>query len=171
MGMAVRAAGARRIRIYRCMTASTRPSDAGGPRPENQRKRAEIRGPRQALIGMLAVVAIGAIAVLVLRRSDASFLGLPPDYLAGSSGLVPAVLIAGSHAAAAALLALHSPRARVGAAIAAFLMIASSVVVIVSMLGVAWVPALMFFIGFVELLLVAGSTPRKPARRNHAPGR
>ncbi len=153
------------------MTASTRPSDAGGPRPENQRKRAEIRGPRQALIGMMAVVAIGATAFLVLRRSDASFLGLPPDYLAGASGRVPAVLLAGSHAAAAVLLALHAPQGRAGATIAASLMMAASVVLIVSMLGVAWVPALLFFIGFVELLLVAGSTPRKSARRKHAPGR
>ena len=149
------------------MTAPTPP----GPRPENQRKRSELVKPRRSLIGMLAVVAIGAITFVILRRSDDHLLGLPPDYLRGSSGLVLAILLAGTHAVAAALLLMRAPHARLAAASAGFTMIAASVALILVMLGVPWVPALLFLVGFVELLLVAGSTPRQPAHRKHAPGR
>lgn len=138
--------------------------------PENQRKRTELVKPRRSLIGMLAVVAIGAITFVVLRRSDDHLLGLPPDYLRGAPGLVLAILLAGAHAVAAALLVIRAPHARLVAIIAGFTMIGASVALIMGMLGVPWVPALLFFIGFVELLLVAGATPRKPAHRKHVPG-
>ncbi len=153
------------------MSASERPSDTGGPRPENQRKRAELRGPRHALIGMLAVVAIGAIAFGVLRRSDDRFLGLPPGYLEGASGLLLVGLLASVQALAAVVLLVQPARGRLIGAIAAAVAIGSSVVLVTSTRGPAWVPALLFFIGFVEILLVAGSTPRKPAHRKHVPGR
>jgi hypothetical protein len=153
------------------MSASERPHDAGGPRPENQRRRAEIRGPRRSLIGLLVVVAVAAIVFVVSRRSDRPYLGMPAGYLAGSSGLVLAIVIAGTQATAAVLLLVHAVRARLAAAIAAGVLVASAVALIMSMLGVAWFPAVLFFIGFVELLLVAGATPRKAARRKHQPGR
>jgi hypothetical protein len=146
------------------MPAATPP----GPRPENQRKRTELVKPRRSLIGMLAVVAIAAVAFVVLRRSDDHFLGLPPEY---PSGFVIALLIAAAHAAAAMLLVIRAPHARLAAGLAAALLVVTSVGVIVLMLGVPWVPALLFFIGFVEILLVAASTPRKPAHRKHVPGR
>ncbi len=153
------------------MSASERPSDQGGPRPENQRKRAELRGPRHALIGLLAVVAVGAVAFGILRRSDGQSLGLPPGYLEGASGLLLVGLLAAVHAAAAVILLVQPTRGRVVAAVAAAVAIGTSVVLIMSMLGVTWFPALLFFIGFVEILLVAGSTPRKPAHHKHVPGR
>jgi hypothetical protein len=106
-----------------------------------------------------------------MHRSDDPLLGLPPEYLRGSSGIVVALLIAVMHAAAALFLVMRAPHARLAAGLAASLLIASSVGLIVSMLGVPWVPALLFFVGFVELLLVAASTPRKPAHRKHVPGR
>jgi hypothetical protein len=151
------------------MSASERPSDVGGPRPENQRKRTELQKPRRSLIGTLVVVAIGAIAFIAMRRSEQ--LGLPAGYLTGSSATVAAVVIAGAHALAAVLLAVRFVRARHVAAVAASLLVVSSVTLIVLMLGVVWVPAVLFFIGFVELLLVAAATPRKPAHRKHVPGR
>ncbi len=120
---------------------------------------------------MLAIVAIGAVAFGVLRRSDERFLGLPPGYLEGPSGLLLVGLLAGVHALAAVVLLVQPARGRLVAAIAAAVAIGSCIFLVMSMLGVAWVPALLFFIGFVEILLVAGSTPRKPAHRKHVPGR
>jgi len=120
---------------------------------------------------MLVIVAAFAITFYVLRRSNQGFLGLPPGYLGGLPGLVLAILIAGTHLFAAMLLVGQAPRARLVALIAALLVIVASVVLIMSMLGVAWFPAVLFFIGFVEVLLVGGSTPRKPVHRKHVPGR
>ena len=50
------------------------------------------------------------------------------------------------------------------------MVIGSAAVLMMSTFGVGWFPALLFFIGLIELLLVAGSTPRKPARSKHVPG-
>lgn len=153
------------------MTGSERRGDAGGPHPENQLKRVEIRKARHGLIGLLSIVAIAAVAFAILRRSDAHFLGLPPGYLAGGTALGFAAVIAAAHALAAVLFAVHAKRARLMAGIAGALVIAAGVGVILLVPGADWIPAILLFGGFVELLLVAGATPRKPAKRKHAPGR
>lgn len=157
--------------IYRRMTGSERHGDVGGPRPENQLKRVEIRKARHALIGLLSIVAVAAIAFVVLRRSDPSFLGLPPGYLASGTALGFAVVIATMHAFAAVLFAIHAERARLMAAIAGALVMVAGVGVALASPGADWVPAALLFGGFVELLLVAGATPRKPAKRKHVPRR
>ncbi len=153
------------------MTASERHGDVGGPRPENQLKRVEIRKARHGLIGLLALVALAAIAFAALRRSDARFLGLPPGYLASGTALGVAALLGAMHAFAAVLFAGHAARARMVAGIAGALLIVAGVGVILLVSGPAWVPAAVLFVGFVELMLVAGATPRKPAKRKHVPGR
>ncbi|MEJ7596269.1 MAG: hypothetical protein WKG01_00045 [Kofleriaceae bacterium] len=153
------------------MTGSARHGDVGGPRPENQLKRVEIRKARHGLIGLLAIVALAAIAFAVLRRSDARFLGLPPGYLANSTALGFTVLIAATHALAAVLFAVNAARARLMAGIAGALLMVAGVGVILLVPGVNWVPATLLFGGFIELLLVAGATPRKPRKREHVPGR
>lgn len=157
--------------IYGHMSGSERQEDVGGPRPENQLKRVEIRKARHGLIGLLALVAVAAIAFAVLRRSDAHFLGLPPGYLAGGTALGFAGLIAAAHALAAVLFAIHAARARMMAGIAGVLVMIAGVGVVVSVSGPNWIPATLLFGGFFELLLVAGATPRKPAKRKHVPGR
>ncbi len=141
------------------MSASERP----GPHPENQLKRVELRKARHSLIGMLAIGAVGAITCAV--RRDVLGLASAPD-----SFLVAALLVGGGQAIAALLVALHAPRARVVAAAAAVLVILAGVAVIVWLVVASWVPAVVVFFGFLELLLIAGSTPRKPARRKHVPG-
>ncbi|CAN5833407.1 hypothetical protein BH11MYX2_BH11MYX2_24580 [soil metagenome] len=153
------------------MAGSEKQGDVGGPRPENQLKRVEIRKARHGLIGLLALVALAAIAFAGLRRSDAHFLGLPTSFLAGGTALGFAGLIAASHALAAVLFAMHSPRARLMAAIAGALVIIAGVAVLLSEPGPGWVPAVLLLGGFFELFLVAGATPRKPAKRKHVPGR
>ena len=153
------------------MTGSDRPGDVGGPRPENQLKRVEIRKARHGLIGVLALVALAAIAFAVLRRSDAGFLGLPPGYLAGGTALGFAGLIAASHALAAVLFAMHAATARLFAGIAGAILMIGGVGVVASAPGPQWVPAALLFGGFFELLLVAGATPRQPPKRKHVPGR
>ncbi|MBA3542322.1 MAG: hypothetical protein H0T79_22090, partial [Deltaproteobacteria bacterium] len=109
------------------MSASERPSDKGGSQPENQRKRAEIRGPRHALIGVLVVVAVGAITIglMLVARSDGGLARLSPGLLASSPftsfrglGLVLAILVGGTHALAASLFLREHERARHLAAIA-----------------------------------------------------
>ncbi len=156
------------------MTGSGRPQDKGGPQPEHQRKRAELRGPRHALIGTLAVIAVAAITVgaLLMKRSDGGLVRLSLDQLAGSplgsfrgAGAVLAVVIGGTQALAAALLVVHHQRGRWLAAIAAGLVLAFSVVLVMLMTRTTWLQPTLFGIGFIELLLVAGSTPRKPADR------
>lgn len=153
------------------MTGSDRHGAAGGPRPENQLKRVEIRKARHGLIGLLAVIALAAIAFAVLRRSDERFLRLPPGYLAGGTALGFAGLIAATHALAAVLFAMHAQRARLVAGIAGALVMVAGVGVILLVPGPAWIPATLLFAGFVELMLVAGATPRKPTKRKHIPGR
>jgi hypothetical protein len=148
------------------MTGSGRPTDKGGSHPERQRKRTELVKPRRSLLALLAIVAIAAIAGVVLRRSDAR-LG---EYLGGSVKPVVAILVAATQALAAVLLMMRPARGRVVAVIAAVLLILAAVGFLVS-IDVAWVSVVLLFVGFIELLLVAGSTPRKPARRKHLPGR
>lgn len=152
------------------MTGSERRGDVRGPRPENQLKRVEIRKARHGLIALVSIVALVAIAFALLRRSDARFLGLPPGYLAGGTALGVAAAIGAMHALAVVLFAVHAERARLTAGIAAALLIGAGVGVIL-VVGTHWVPATLLFGGVVELLLVAGATPRKPAKRAHVPGR
>lgn len=153
------------------MTGSERHRDAGGPRPENQRKRVEIRKARHGLIGLLAIVALAAIAFAVLRRSDERFLQLPAGYLAGGTAMGFAGVIAVTHAFAAVLFAVDGQRARLVAGCAGALLMVAGFGVSILVSGPAWIPATFLFAGFVELLLVAGATPRKPAKRKHVPGR
>ncbi len=162
------------------MTGSGRPQDKGGPQPEHQRKRAELRGPRHALIGALAVIAVAAITVgaMLMKRSDGGLVGLSLDTIAGSAfgsfrgpGAVLAVVIGGTQALAAALLVIDHRRGRHLAAVAAGLVIAFSVVLVMLMTRTTWLQPTLFGIGFIELLLVAGSTPRKPADRSRRFGR
>jgi hypothetical protein len=148
------------------MTGSERPRDKGGSHPERQRKRTELVKPRRSLLAMLASVAIAATAGVVLRGSDAR-LG---EYLGGSAKPVVAILVAATQALAAVLLVMHAARGRLVALIAASFLILAAVGLLIS-INVAWLPAVLIFVGFIELLLVAGSTPRKPARRKHLPGR
>ncbi|MEO8702160.1 MAG: hypothetical protein ABI867_19105 [Kofleriaceae bacterium] len=112
---------------------------------------------------MLAIGAVGAITCAVRRDVP----GLAP---ASDSVLVAALLVGGGQAIAALLVVVRAPRARVVAAAAAVLVIVAGVAAIVSLVGTSWVPALVVFFGFLELLLVAGTTPRKPAHRKHVPG-
>ena len=153
------------------MTGSGRRDDAGGPRPEKQLKRVEIKKARHGLIGLLSIVALAAITFAVLRRSAAHFLGLPPGRLAGGTALGFIALIAATHALAAVMFAVQAKRARLIAAIAGALMIVVGVGITLSGPATNWIPATLLFGGFVELLLVAGATPRKAAKRKHVPGR
>ncbi len=80
-------------------------------------------------------------------------------------------MIAATHALAAVLFAVHAERARLMAGIAGAVVMAAGLGVIIFVPGADWIPATLLFGGFVELLLVAGATPRKPAKREHVPGR
>lgn len=162
------------------MSGSARPSDKGGPRPENQRKRAELRGPRRALVWLLAVSAVGAftVGILLIRRPDGHNVRLALDLLASSPlstfrglGLVLAILVGGTQTLAASLLVLHHERARLVAAIAGAIIVAFSAAMVMMSIAVSWLQPTLFGIGFIELLLVAASTPRKPVDRKHRFGR
>lgn len=162
------------------MTGSVRRSDKGGPRPENQRKRSELRGPRRSLVGVLALAAVGAITVgiLLIRRPGGGLAHLSPDLLASSPltsflgvGLLLAILVGGTQTLAASLLVLHHERARLVAAIAGAIIVATSAILVMLSIGLSWLQPTLFGIGFIELLLVAASTPRKPADRKHRFGR
>ena len=149
------------------MSASERPRDKGGSHPENQLKRVELRKARGSLVALLALVALGAIGFAAVRRS--ANLDLAAGYL-GGSGLTVALLLGGAHALAGLFLVAHVPRARLVAGLAASLMIVTSIAMLILAVGSSWVPATLFLVGMFELLLVAGSTPRKPAHRKHVPG-
>ncbi len=160
------------------MTASTRPQDKGGSRPDQQRKRVEIRGPRHALIGVLAAAAICVIAVgiLVLRRGDGGGVRLSSDLLAGSPlsfrGLGVVLVVVGiSQAIAGTLLVLHHPRGRHVAAAAGVIVALLAAILVMLMAGSSWLPVALFGAAFMELLLVAASTPRKPIERKSRFGR
>lgn len=130
----------------------------------------ELVKPRRSLIGTVILVAAAATWFVIMRRADANFLGLPPGYLAGPTATVLAVVIAAAHVVAAVFLVSHAPRGRFIAALAAAAVLVAGIALVMAMRGVAWVPAVLFFVGFIELLLVAGSTPRKAPHRKHVPG-
>ncbi len=162
------------------MSGSARPSDKGGARPENQRKRTEVRGPRHALLGLLAIAAIGAltVGVLLIQRPDGRSVKLSIDLLASSPltsfrgiGLLLALVIGGTQTLAASLLVLRHERARQVAAIAGGIIVVTSAVMVMLSIGLSWLQPTLFAIGFIELLLVAASTPRKPVDRAHRFGR
>lgn len=166
--------------VYRGMSGSARPSDRGGPQPENQRKRTEIRGPRRALVGLLAVAAIGIITVgiLLVQRPDGGHVDLSLDHLSRSPlhsfrglGLVLALLVGGTQVLAASLLVLHHERARHVAAAAGLIIVGASAVMVMLSIELSWLQPTLFGIGFLELLLVAASTPRKSRDRSHRFGR
>ncbi|MDQ3335493.1 MAG: hypothetical protein M4D80_10035 [Myxococcota bacterium] len=158
------------------MSASDRTRDKPGPHPENQRKRTEIRGPRHALIGVLVCAAIGMVIVgiMLIQGADGRAVRLSPELLAGSPfgsfreiGLMLAILIGGTQAVAATLFALHHPRARHVAAVAAGIAVACGAAFVLAMHRTSWLEPTLFGIGFLELLLVAGCTPRKSAHPKH----
>lgn len=166
--------------VYRRMSGSARPSDKGGPRPENQRKRTEIRGPRRSLIGLLAVAAVGTITlgIMLIGRPGGGVAYLSPSLLAQSPltsfrglGLELVILVGGTQALAASLLVLRHERARFVATVAAAIVVATSAILVMLSIGLSWLQPTLFGIGFIELLLVAASTPRKPADRKHRFGR
>lgn len=162
------------------MSGSVRPSDKGGSRPENQRKRAELRGPRRALVGLLAVAAIGALTVgiLLIQRPDGHNVKLSLDLLGSSPlssfrglGLALAILVGGTQTLAAAALVLHHARARHVATVAGVIVVVFSAVMVMMSIALSWLQPTLFGIGFIELLLVAACTPRKPVDRKHRFGR
>ena len=142
----------------------TKAPDRPGPHPENQRKRTELRGPRHALIGVLLIGALGAVVAgaLAATRGNPSALGLtivsPFASVRGTGGLL-AILIGGSQALAAFLLLAHHERARMVALIAALIAVAWSALHGM-MLGGAAFPLVLFAFGALEVMLVAGCTPR-----------
>lgn len=130
--------------------------DRPGPHPENQRKRRELRGPRHALIGLLAAAAVCAI-VLGLRRVVVHDGDRP-------TGLLLALLIGGTQALAALLLVIHHVRARAIALIAALVAIGWGLGhMMVS--DWSWFQIAVFGVGALEVLLVAGCTPRDAGKR------
>ncbi|MBA3397502.1 MAG: hypothetical protein H0T89_33065 [Deltaproteobacteria bacterium] len=160
------------------MTASTRPHDKGGSRPDQQRKRVEIRGPRHALIGVLAAAAVGLIAIgtMVLVRGDGGSVRLSDNLLAGSPLSFRAlamilVVVGATQVIAAIMLVLHHPRGRHVAAAAGVLVALLAAILVMLMAGTSWLPVALFGVAFMELLLVAASTPRKPMVRKSRFGR
>ncbi|MDB4963565.1 MAG: hypothetical protein JWP01_3564 [Myxococcales bacterium] len=139
---------------------STPARDVPGPRPENQRKRTELQGPRQALIGLLAVAAVLAVAggVALLGRS---LVVHTPLLSLRANGLVLALVIGGTQALAAVLLVLHHERARAAALVAALIAVGWSVVQMMLLQDATWFQGTMFGVGALEAFLVAGCTPRK----------
>lgn len=124
--------------------------DLPGPHPENQLKRQEVRKPRRGLIVLLALAALAAFG---------SF---------RATGIAFALVIGSSQAVAAAMFAGRRPPARAVATAAALLAVAWSVAWILVVDDVTWVALTVLAIGVFELLLVAGSTPRKDsARKRH----
>jgi hypothetical protein len=150
---------------------STPARDVPGPHPENQRKRRELRGPRRALIGLLAVTA--GLAVLggltLIAVPNIQLFHRPADELFGSSltslrgtGAVLVVLIGGTQAFAALLLIGHRVRARMVALVAALITGCWGLLqMMVALDGITWFQLVVFGVGALEAFLVAGCTPRK----------
>ena len=118
--------------------------DAMTSQPENTRRRRELRGPRHALIGVLALVVVLAIIAAADHRA--------PVGLAAIIGITQAI--------AAVLLVGHQLHARMAALGAALLAIAWSVVQIVRLDGVTSLELALLGVGVFEAMLVAGCTPR-----------
>ncbi len=148
----------------------TRPSahDLPGPHPELRRKRRELKGPRDGLIGLLAVVAVLALGggIALLAGVDGRQL-LRPGLPAGSpamafrgTGVVLVLVIGGSQALAAWLLVRHQVRARAMALVAALILIGWSVAQLLLLNGVSNFQLVTFSVGALEVFLVAGCTPR-----------
>ena len=159
---------------------STPARDVPGPRPENQRKRRELRGPRRALIGLLAVTAVlsvvGGLALIAVP--NARLFHQPVDVLFGSpltsvrgTGVLLVILIGGTQAAAALLLVGHRVRARMVALVTALIAAGWALLQMMLVLdGVTWFQLVAFGVGALEAFLVAGCTPRgRPSRK--APAR
>ncbi|HET9989236.1 MAG TPA: hypothetical protein VFQ65_11965 [Kofleriaceae bacterium] len=130
------------------------------PHPENTRRRQELRGPRNALIGVLVVAAMLAI-VAVVRTS--------PNVATGMLLVLAAIQLV-----AAGFLAARFLRARMVALVAALSAAAWGIEQILVIDVVTWFQLALLGIGALEALLVAGCTPReapkKPTPRDR-PGR
>ena len=120
--------------------------------PENTRRRQELRGPRQALIGVLVVAAVLAIVAIVRLRPSADVVGL-------------LVVLAALQVTAAGFLAARFLRARMVALVAALLAIAWGVEQVLVIDVVTWFQLAVLGIGALEALLVAGCTPRDPPKK------
>jgi hypothetical protein len=118
------------------------------PHPENTRRRQELRGARNALIGMLIISA--ALAIVALVR-------LP---------VAPAMMIAiaALQLVAAGWLLRRVPRARLVALVAALVPIAWGLEQIMVLDVVTWFQLSLLGIGALEALLVAACTPRDPPK-------
>jgi hypothetical protein len=127
---------------------TSRAHDHPGPHPENQRKRRELQGARNSLIGVLAAAAVFAVAGGLAR-----------------AGVLTATVLGGSQAFAAVLLIVHHPRARAVALAAALFAMVWSGVQIVMLDHVPGFQGAMLGIGALEGLLVAGATPREDPTR------
>jgi hypothetical protein len=159
---------------------TTPPRDRPGPHPENQRKRRELRGPRQSLIGLLAVVAVLAVAggLALIARPDDHVLRQPVDLQVGSpftsirgTGVLLALVIGSTQGIAAFLLLLHHVRARMVALIASLIAVVLSVLQMMLLDGATWLQLTLFGIGALEVLLVAGCTPRESSGPKKMRGR
>lgn len=143
--------------------------DRPGPHPENQRKRRELQGPRRTLIGLLALVAVGALARLcglgASSPAAVDFTGAPPLIASAGFGATLLVLVAASQAVAAGLLAVHHLAARMVALAAALLVLAWGVAQILVLDRVTWFSLGLLALGALEALLVAGCTPRDTAKK------
>ncbi len=156
-----------------CRMPPSPPRDVPGPHPENQRKRRELRGPRRALIGLLAVTAVLAVlgGLALIAAPTARLFAQPVDVLFASplasvrgTGVTLVVLIGGTQAFAALLLIGHRVQARMVALVAALITACWGLLQMMMALdGVTWFQLVVFGVGALEAFLVAGCTPRKTA--------
>ena len=126
------------------------PRDRPGPRPENQRKRQEVRGPRHALVGVLTIAAFLAALGVLQQIADRRAL----------------VVICVTQALGAWLLLGRHPRGRIVAVFAALFAIGWGVAQILIFDGVSWFSLSLLGVGALEALLAAGATPRGPHEKN-----
>ena len=129
--------------------------------PENTRRRQELRGPRNALIGVLVVAAVLAVVAIVRYSPNAV-----------STGML--LVLAAIQLVAAGFLAARLLLARTVALVAALFATAWGIEQILVIDVVTWFQLALLGIGALEALLVAGCTPRtapkKPTPRDR-PGR
>lgn len=133
------------------MTSSA-PLDAPGPHPERKLARQELVGARHGLVGVLA---LAAIAALVL----------------GSRGSRVFLAIGVAQAVAAWLVLARQLHCRIVALGAALFAIGWAIVQILVYDGVSWLSLAVLGVGLLEVLLVAGSTPRDDGKRKKMRGR